>query len=84
MTFFETLFRTTKEALFGNKTRRPATRVRLTVEALEARAVPAVGKWFPAPSLSVDPNVPAAKELTADASLIGSTVKVVGLSTPDD
>ncbi|MCI0464896.1 MAG: hypothetical protein L0Z62_48865 [Gemmataceae bacterium] len=52
--------------LFGRRTRRPLTGVRLTVEALEARAVPAVGKWFPAPSLSVDPNVPAAKELTAE------------------
>jgi hypothetical protein len=37
-------------AVFGTHSKPPAPRARLSVEALEAREVPAVGKWIPAPA----------------------------------
>lgn len=52
MTFFKTLLRATRQALFGSRTRPPANRARLNLEALEAREVPAVGKWLPPPTPS--------------------------------
>jgi hypothetical protein len=50
--FFKCLVRTTPKTLFWSKPKRPEKKARLALEPLEARAVPAVGKWIPAPEVA--------------------------------
>jgi hypothetical protein len=81
MKIFHILFGTTKKSLVGSgNTRQRPTRTRLAVEPLEARDVPAVGKWLPPPP-GINNSLPLGLE--AEVRLIDSKTNLIDPSAAE-